>query len=175
MKKLTKILAVCMLLVIVAMSFASCGLIGMDLEKMADRLEDKDYVAVCVDMADVKEIADDLSPEETFAVLHICLLFGMGFGVDLDETEPVAFLLASTEDEETSFMAIEFGSTKDAKSVYEDVKDNRDAFLDLKDEESEDLIYGKIGKIVYVGTEQGLKDALGFPANLLVYVNQFGF
>ena len=43
MKKFTKILAVVMLVAMVAMTFASCGIFSLNLDKMGDRLEKKGY------------------------------------------------------------------------------------------------------------------------------------
>ena len=43
MKKFTKILAVVMLVAMVAMMFASCGLVSLKFDKVEDRLEKKDY------------------------------------------------------------------------------------------------------------------------------------
>jgi hypothetical protein len=43
MKKLIKILAVCLLIAIVAMTFTSCGLFSSKADKIKDRLKDEDY------------------------------------------------------------------------------------------------------------------------------------
>lgn len=43
MKKLIKILTSCMLILIVAVTFASCGLLSLNLDKVENRLEKKDY------------------------------------------------------------------------------------------------------------------------------------
>ena len=43
MKKFTKILAVVMLVLMVAMTFASCGIFSLNTEKMAKRLDRKGY------------------------------------------------------------------------------------------------------------------------------------
>ena len=43
MKRITKILAVCMLVVMVAMTFASCGIFSLNFEKVEARLEKKGY------------------------------------------------------------------------------------------------------------------------------------
>lgn len=53
MKKIVKILALCMLIIMVAMTFASCGLFSLDFDNVEERLEKKGYVV------DTKEYRDD--------------------------------------------------------------------------------------------------------------------
>jgi hypothetical protein len=162
MKKFAKILAAVMLVAIVAMTFASCGLFGLDLEKVEDRLEDKDYKVYYVDDL---ENTDDMGFEELGALMSISFMFEE-FGID--ET-PVAGLMGSSEDdEENAFFAAEFESASDASDAYDSLKDAWDEYTEDADDDVK-VTYGKSGKVVYFGTVQGVKDALGFPSNLLVF------
>ena len=162
MKKFAKILAVCMLAVFMVMTFASCGLFGIDLEKAADRLEDKDYKVYYVDDL---ENTDDMDFEELGALMALGFMFEE-FGID--ET-PVAGLMGSLEDdEENAFFAAEFESASDASDAYDSLKDAWDEYTEDADDDVK-VTYGKSGKVVYFGTVKGVKDALGFPSNLLVF------
>lgn len=132
MKKIAKILAVVMLVAVVAMSFASCGLFGLDLDKVEDRLDKKDY--------DVESYSFD----------------------------GVTYLFAENDDDE-AFSATEYETTDDAKEALEDLKDNWDDMKEFAEEEDLKITYGRKGKVVYYGTVKGVKAALGFPSNLLVF------
>lgn len=132
MKKFAKILAVCMLVMIVAMSFASCGLFGLDLDKVEDRLEDK------------------------------------GYNVQSYSYDGETYLMAYNDDDE-AFMAVEYDDADDADEAYEELKDEWDDMREEAEEEDADPTYGKKGNVVYYGTVKGVKDALGFPSNLLVF------
>ena len=130
MKKFTKILAVVMLVLMVAMTFASCGVLSIDLEKVAKRLEKKDYI------------------------------------FELEYYEDEAALYACDEDEEEFIQIIKYETIDDAKEGFDEMKEG---FEEAKDYYDTDLTYGRKGKVVYAGTVKAVKDAFGFPANLLVF------
>lgn len=132
MKKIAKILAVCMLAVFMVMTFASCGLFGLDLDKVEDRLEDKDYT-----------VSD----------------YSIGGNSYLN-----AF-----DDDDNVFIAVEYEDADEAKDAYDEIKDNWDNISVEAEEDGLKATYGKKGNVVYYGTVKGVKDALGFPSNLLVF------
>lgn len=132
MKKFAKILAVVMLVAIVAMTFASCGLFGLDLDKVEDRLDKKDY--------EVRSYSYD---GNTY--------------------------LNAYDDDDNVFIAVEYDDKDDAKDAYDELKENWDDMAEEAEEEDLKVTYGKKGNVVYYGTVKGVKDALGFPSNLLVF------
>ena len=137
MKKFSKILAVCLLVVMVAMTFTSCGLFSLNLEKVTGRLMDKGYsIYAMSDEDELKYITEALDIEE-----------------------PKILYSASKDDER--FLAVEFEKASDAKDAFDALEEH------VKDM-GEDTICKRQGKVVYGGTEQALKDALGFPANLFL-------
>ena len=133
MKKFAKIFVVCMLLLALTFSFASCGIFGLDLDDIEERLEDKDY--------DVQSYS-----------------YG-GY----------TYLYAESDDDEI-FYAIEYDDEDDAEEDYEDFLDDwDDTKEDAEEEGYNKLTYGKKGNVIYYGTVQGVKDALGFPMSLFVF------
>ena len=81
--------------------------------------------------------------------------------VDIDD--PEFLLVAISEDGNEAFVSIEFETFADAKDALDDFE------KELEDDiEEENLILGRRGKVVYIGNEDIVKEALGFPANLLV-------
>ena len=124
MKKFTKIIAVTMLVAFVALAFSSCGLFGMDMFKVAERLSKK------------------------------------GYAFEIESENGQMYVEAYDEDEEDYFEAIKFESKSDVEDFVENELENT--------EWDSDETYGVKGKVVYWGTVQGVKDALGFPANILV-------
>ena len=142
MKRITKILAVCMLVIMVAMTFTSCGLFSLNLEKVAKRLAKEDYIVI---MSQNEDLLDSFAYEV----------------VDIDD--PEFLLVAISEDGNEAFVSIEFETFADAKDALDDFE------KELEDDiEEENLILGRRGKVVYIGNEDIVKEALGFPANLLV-------
>ena len=132
MKKFAKILAVCMLVMIVAMSFASCGLFGVDIDKAEDRLEDKGYEVDCYSWGDEKTL----------------------WAIKGDDCVSIT----------------EYEDSDDAEEAYDDIMDNWDEFSETGAEQGfTDITCNKQGNVVYYGTVKGVKDALGFPANLFVF------
>ena len=144
MKKFTRILALCMLVIMVAMTFSSCGVLTLNFTVARVRLEAKGYE---VEVTDPDEI-DDESDE----------IFG--------ET-PEKILKASKDDENISIY--KFDSSKDAKDAKENLEEFRE---DYSDDASEDFVCVTRGKLLICGTEQGVKDALGFPGNLFVSLSK---
>lgn len=132
MKKFAKILAAVMLVAIVAMTFTSCGLFGLDLNKIEDRLDKKDY--------EVESYSYDGNTR-----------------------------LSAYDDDDNVFIAVEFDDKDDAKDAYDELKENWDDMVEDAKEEDLEVTYGKNGNVVYYGTVKGVKDALGFPSNLLVF------
>ena len=132
MKKFAKILAVCMLAVFMVMTFASCGLFGLDLDKVEDRLDKKDY-----------EVGSYSFDGNTY--------------------------LNAYDDDDNVFIAVEYDDKDDAKDAYDELKENWDDMAEEAEEEDLKVTYGKKGNVVYYGTVKGVKDALGFPSNLLVF------
>ena len=128
MKKFTKILAVCMLVVMVAMTFASCGVLSIDLYKSAEKLAKKDYYC---------EISND---------------------------DGELWLEAEEDDGDNWVEIIKFDSVDDANDYLEEIEDEMNYYGDHE----EDVTYGRKGKVVYWGTVDAVKDALGFPANLFI-------
>ena len=149
MKKFTRILALCMLVIMVAMTFSSCGVLTLNFTVARVRLEAKGYE---VEVTDPDEI-DDESDEAT-SLVFLSLIFG--------ET-PEKILKASKDDENISIC--KFDSSKDAKDAKENLEEFRE---DYSDDASEDFVYVTRGKLLIIGTEQGVKDALGFPGSLFV-------
>ena len=157
MKKLTKILAICLLISFAITVFASCSLLGMDLEATSIQLEDKGY-----DVFYVEDYSD--TSDKNFADLGVIL--GIAYvldALDIDE-EPASALVTMDDDE--GFWGFEFKNAEEANDAYEDLKENWKEYT--KDSKSKST-YGKSGNVVYFGTVQGVKDALGFPNSLLVF------
>ena len=157
MKKLTKILAICMLISFVIMTFASCSLLGMDLEATSIKLEEAGY--------DVY-YAEDYSNTSDMNIADLGIILGVAYVLDelgIDK-EPVSILVTMDDDE--GFWAFEFEDNDDASDAYEDLQENWDEYS--KDSKSKST-YGKSGNVVFFGTVQGVKDAIGFPNSLLVF------
>ena len=151
MKKFAKILTVVMLIAIVAMTFASCGLFSLDLGDVEDRLEDEDYTVYHYKKYDKADSYTKYMVEYIFEELDI-------------DAEPVAVLGGYKNDD--FFYAVELDGFFDAISAYESAKDNWDDFSEDADGE---LTFGKQGSVLYIGTVDAVKDALSFPANLFVF------
>lgn len=134
MKRFTKILTLSLLIIMVAMTFASCGMLGVNLEKVTGRLMDKGYtVYISSDEERLEEMAEYM-----------------------DIKEPKVIFSAQNEDEDM-FYAIEFKKSADAKNSFEALEEYFEDYADDYD----DLICKRKGKVVYCGTKQGVKDALG--------------
>ena len=177
MKKFAKILAVCMLVVMVAMTFTSCGLFGLNLKSAAKKLDKAGYKTFYLSEDDIKEIQknDDISLEDerVDALFAAKLLLNSFFEFKVNDIAPVELIFAiSGEDKKPlddnatiiySFCAYEFESRDDAKEVFEAMEENFDT-----DNLDHAFTYGMRGKVVYFGSVDAVKTALGFPANLFV-------
>lgn len=166
MKKFTKIIAFCLLIAIVSMTFASCGLFGMNFMLQEKKLESKGYTVI---RFDYKENGDaNIDSEETAGAALVMLgaIFSNVDGKDFPtDKSPESVLVAFTDDDSALsgeyFVAMKFEKFSEAKEFYQDLKENWTGG-------EGGTTYGKKGNVVYVGTVQGVKDALGFPANILV-------
>lgn len=105
MKTVAKILIVCTLLLGITLSFASCGLFGLNLEKLEDKLEDKGYEA---------ELYTD---DELKSFLKTSF-----FASTIESDKVNSILVASDAKELETFIAVEFESKDDAKKAYEDLE-----------------------------------------------------
>ena len=144
MKRFGKILVASILLVSILCSFASCGLFGSKLDKMEKRLDKKDYSITTTKDDDKIKVA-------------IFWLLGV-------EVEGATVLLEAYNGDE-EFYAVEFKTTADLNDCYDELLE---AAEDWADDSEDDMAYGKSGKIVYVGTLQACKDAVGFPSSIFV-------
>lgn len=159
MKKIAKILVACVLLMSVVFSFASCGMFNPDVDSMKDKLKDNGYEY------DVQKNEDYTSISMVSYLAEIGASLSDLYNIDIDEA-PVKTISAFIEgDDAEYFGAFEFEKTSYAKEAYEELED---VFENITDDSDEDISYGRKGKTVYIGTVQGVKDALGFPASLFV-------
>lgn len=151
MKKFTKILAVCMLLAITVFSFASCGILESlgigekeesktGLEKAADELGKKSYLIYYVGRENIAESEDVAIMLEFFEI----------------KEEPVEALIASSNGLDF-YYAFKFEDESTAQNAYEQL--DIDALIEGYG--SDIFSVGINDKIVYVGTNQGIKDAHG--------------
>ena len=159
MKKFAKIVAICLLAIMVTTMFASCNLLvgDIDLKKTADKLEDAGYEVYYI---------KDVSGIDDFDFEALGVLYGAAYMLDelgIDE-DPVSILITSDDDE--GFWAFAFEDEDDANDAYEDLEETWEEY---SKNSNTDTTYGKSGNIIYFGTVKGTKDALGFPANLLVF------
>ena len=147
MKKFTKILALCMLVIMVSLTFASCGLFGPKISKLKENLKDDDYYAYTGDGEDIE-----------YYVASV-------LGTKLSKT-PDRYLRAEHEDNNDEFLyALSYKKTSDAKKTYDDLEDWAEDFGKASDE---DITWGRIGKVVYIGTVDAVKTAFGFPYSLFI-------
>ena len=151
MKKFAKILAAVMLVAIVAMTFASCGLFGLNLEKAEDRLEDENYQVYHY---------KDYDDADYYTQMMVAYMFEE-LGID---DEPSAVLGGTKGDE--AFYAVKFKKSSEANDAYKNAKKNWD---DFSEDAEGDLTYGKQGNVIYFGSVDAVKTALGFPSNIFVF------
>ena len=156
MKKLTKILALSFIIIMVTSMFASCGLFDSKMDKIEDRLDDEDYVVVKISSNSMMDsfVEEVLNMRPT------------------DLNTPESVLAAYHEDDsDNAIIIIEFDNSIKALIAY--FEDYKDAIKEYLDEEGEDydleFTYGIDGSIIYFGTVDAAKIALGFPANLFVF------
>ena len=155
MKRFIKILALCMLVAMVAMTFASCGLLGGDLSKIKSRLNKKDYAVITISSdSQIESIVEAMFEE---------------YGLSSSDEMPEKALFTTTEDGESVLVIYEFKNSIKALQAYND--DYEDALKLAADDLPEDYgeaTYGISGKLLYVGTVDACKDAFGFPMNLFI-------
>lgn len=140
MKTVAKILIVCTLLLGITLSFASCGLFGLNLEKLEDKLEDKGYEAELYTDDEIKSFLKT-SP----------------FASSIESDKVNSVLVASNLKELETFIAVEFESKDDAKKAYEDLES---ALENLEKLSKVDLELGMKGAVVYLGTATIVDDAI---------------
>ena len=140
MKTFAKILIACTLLLAVTMSFASCGLFGLNLEKLEDKLEDKGYEA------------EFYTDSELTSFIKSSIFASL---VDSDKVE--SLLVAGSENGKETFVAIELESKEDAEKVYESIESYIDT---IKNYSQVELEYGMKGAVVYIGTSGIIDDAI---------------
>ena len=137
MKNVLRLTTLALVLVMMLACLASCfGGPNADPEKAEEALEDNDYVVIVAD--------DKIS------------LGLMGLGEDIDNLECV--ITAYNEDDEDDAIVIFY---------FEDKEDADEAFKSdiLKDmaeeaeEENDDVVFKKSGKMVYIGTKNAVKAA----------------
>ena len=140
MKRFTKIIAVCLLVIMVIMTFASCGIFSLNLEKVAKRLISKDY--------SVNILSSGNEFDLTVLILEI-------------EAPEIMLSASKGDDDVHCFVAFKFKNIDDAKSSFDKIEN----FI-IDSSYNDDYICKRQGKVIYGGTRQGVKDALCFPMNL---------
>lgn len=157
MKRFIKILALCMLVVMVAMMFASCGLLGGNISKMKSRLKDKDYMVASVSSDnEIEGVVESMFNE---------------YGFEVANEMPEKMLVAQGDDGygDDVLVLYEFENAIKALQAYNnDYKDAIKAACDELKDEGLDPTYGISGKIIYLGTVDACKIAFGFPMNLFI-------
>ena len=140
------------ILAILTISIASTSYfsLGFNFNKVEDRLIAEDYETIYCAEDDMDGIAG-ISVSVSLSIL----------GIEEDATEAI---LASFGEE--YFYAFEFADKRTANDAYSQLEDNYD---DLKSKNDLNYCtYGKKGNVVYFGTVDAVKDALGRPASLFV-------
>ena len=140
MKTFAKILIACTLLLAVTLSVASCGLFGLNLEKLEDKLEDKGYEA---------ELYTD---EEVASMVKSSMFASM---LEADKVE--ALLIAGSENGKETFIAIQFEDKDNAEETYETLESALDSIKSLANIELE---IGMKGAVIYIGTSGIIDDAI---------------
>ena len=166
MKNFVKILVVSMLILAMTLSFASCNLFGLDLDKVEERLEDEDYVV-------------DTVTNEYYILVQLNTLFPY---VELDSMPEEIFGATKSKeirDDKFSvemFYAMKFESKDAAKEAYAILEPELEYFVEEYNEnadtnnlEKKDFTWKRDGDIVYFGTVDAVKTALGMPFSLLVF------
>ena len=163
MKKFAKIVAICLLAVMLTTMLASCSFIGdlfigsIDLKEASDKLNDAGY-----EIYYIEDVSDtDNLDFEALGALYGAAYMLEALGIDED---PVSILIASDDNDE-GFWAFDFKNESDAEDAFESFEDSWEAYSENSKSET---TYAKNGTIIYFGTVQGVKDALGFPASLFI-------
>ncbi len=129
MKKTLSIVAVLALVAILTVALVAC--VPSDPDKAVANLEEADYVVVKIE-------ADDAITGLALKAIDGCV--ASVSGTNLEEYVSIYY----------------FEDAKSAKAFYEDAKEQWDK---MDDEEKEGQKFGKSGKVVYSGTEAGVKAA----------------
>ena len=166
MKKFAKILVVSMLLLAMTFSLASCNLFGLDIDKVEDRFEDAKYVTATV-------------TNEYYVLLQMSTLFPY---VELDSMPEEIFSATQEKairDNKFSvemFYAMTFESKTAAKEAFAILEPELEYFVEEYNEnadknkvEKKDFTWERNGNVVYFGTVDAVKTALGTPFNLFVF------
>ena len=135
MKNVLRLLALSLVLVVMLGAFASClsGAPNADPEKAKEALEDADY--------DVLYASNAL--EATF------------LGAWYDGCEAAIF--ANNDDD--AIWIWYFEETDDADDAWEKIEDFAEELKEEAEEENEDIVVKKSGKMIYIGTKDAVKAA----------------
>ncbi|MBO5775990.1 MAG: hypothetical protein J6V83_00970 [Clostridia bacterium] len=135
MKKVISITAVIALVAVLTLALVAC--VPADPDKAAANLEEAGYIVSNVKASQGTGVQLGLN-----AVAKGCVAMVTGTLISTAGTESVAICY--------------FNSAEDAKAYYEKIKAEYD---ELDDEEKEGYKFGKSGKVIYAGTEAGVKAA----------------
>ena len=165
MKKFAKILVVSMLLFAVTLSFASCGVIkeklglGFTMEKLQEKLKDEGYVVETV-------------TNEYYVFYQLNVLFPY---VELDE-RPEEIMTAFQEKGNDVFYALKFEDKEIAEEAFAVLEPEIEYFIEEYNENLEklekdamDFTWKRKGDIIYFGTVDAVKAAIGLPGSLFVF------
>ena len=135
MKKVISITAVIALVAVLTLALVAC--VPADPDKAAANLEEAGYIVTNVKASDGTGVKLGLE-----ATAKGCVAMVTGTLISTAGTESVAIFY--------------FNDADDAKAYYADMKAD---FDELDDDEKEGKKIGKSGKVVYAGTEAGVKAA----------------
>ncbi len=135
MKKVISITAVIALVAVLTLALVAC--VPADPDKAAANLEEAGYIVSNVKASQGTGVQLGLN-----ATAKGCVAMVTGTLISTAGTESVAIFY--------------FNDADDAKAYYEKIKAEYD---ELDDEDKEDKKVGKSGKVVYAGTEAGVKAA----------------
>ena len=135
MKKALKITALCLVLVMLAATLASCGGPNADPDKAEKALKENGYTVLHGD-------ADDIGIEVK-GIKNV--LFGMDANIDFGNL---------SESKVNGITIIYFEDKAAANDAWEDVKDYAE-----KDDEYKDVVVKKSGAMIYFGTPDAIKAA----------------
>lgn len=172
MKKFSKILVASMLLLAVVFSFASCAIVDTAKEKLSitlnlgtvkESFEEEDYLTeIITNEYYIKyELQNNLFPY-----------------VDLGQNMPIEILLANPSrlNDHSTFVALKFESSSISKEAYAILEPEIEYFveeynesLEKDDIEAEDFAWGRKEDVIYFGTVNAVKIAIGMPGSLFVF------
>lgn len=126
------------------------------METIEERLEDKYY-----DVVLIKDGIRNPSEKEKTAALAAMVVF---YTYGLEDFEDANSVLYTEKSSTGLFAAVEFKTADDAEDFYKKIKLNWDETPATID----NMTYGKVGNIVYVGDTEAVKDAFEFPRTLFI-------